>query len=125
MKSKYRLNFKLRGLPRTLNSLGRHHWAVKCNEANKWRQAVATECMRHKKPDKPLRQASLKLVRYSSGICDADGLVSSFKHVIDGLIDAKIIHDDSWKVIGMPFYDQQKAPRDDGYISVSVEAVCK
>lgn len=52
---------------------------------------------------------------------DADGLVSSFKHILDGLVFAKVILDDRFNVIGMPKYDWKRAPRGKGFITVRIE----
>ncbi len=69
----------------------------------------------------PLKKAHLTLTRHSSIRPDSDGLVSSFKHVIDGLVDTKIIVDDDYKTIGMPTYLWEKAPAKKGYITIKVE----
>lgn len=74
-----------------------------------------------KRPPEPLKYARLTLVRFSSVCPDFDGLVSSWKPVIDGLIHARIIEDDSMKNIGMPKFHWEKAPPKKGWILVRVE----
>lgn len=117
---KYRLSVTLQGLPRTYNSLGRTHWAVKANEAKKWRKEVAYTVI-GEKPPAPLTRARLTLTRHSSSCPDYDGLVSSFKGCIDGLKDGKIITDDKMNNIGAPTYLWGKAPPGKGWITIEVE----
>ena len=57
---------------------------------------------------------------YSSKPPDSDGLVISFKHVLDALILADVIIDDNYMVIGMPDYKWQKQTRGKGYIEFEV-----
>lgn len=71
----------------------------------------------------PLERARLTLTRYSSVAPDFDGLVSSFKHIIDGLIDAGVIVGDSMKVIGAPTYLWEKTSPAKGRVKVIVEEV--
>lgn len=119
----YELKFEIQDLPSSTNSLGRKHWAIKAREARKWRQLVCLTIASegHRKPQTPLKKATLKLVRFSSVCPDADGIVSSFKHVIDGLVDAKIIANDKISNIGFPKYDWQPAPRGKGKILIHVQ----
>ena len=72
-------------------------------------------------PPKPLEKASLTLTRHSSVMCDFDGLVTSFKNCIDGLVLAKIILDDSPQIIGIPVYKQVKTKPKQGFITIKVE----
>ncbi len=73
-----------------------------------------------KAPEKPLKKARLVLTRYSSNSPDFDGLVSSFKHVIDGLVDAGVIQNDKFENIGAPEYVWEKCGRRAGKITVEV-----
>lgn len=73
-----------------------------------------------KKPPQPLRRAALNLTRFGSRYMDADGLVASFKHVVDALVTAGILTDDSWEVIGMPIYDQKIVARGKGRIRIEI-----
>lgn len=111
--------FELEGLPKTTNS-NMGHWTAKAAEARKWKRAVADKCFNH--PFKiPLKTAKLTLIRYSSVSPDYDGLVSSFKHVIDSLIDSKVIENDKFDNIGAPTYRWEKTSKGQGKISVKVE----
>jgi hypothetical protein len=118
----YRVSFSLPGLPATTNSGGRTHWAVKVKEANMWKRLVGLAAS-NKRPLKPLKKAKLMLVRYSSSECDFDGLVSSFKHIIDGLVESGILENDKPSNIGQSQYLWEKAPPKNGRIFVAVEEV--
>lgn len=119
---KYELTFELPGLPPTTNSGGRAHWAAKVKVATRWKVAVLS-AVRNRAPLAPLNKARLVLVRHSGSEPDFDGLVSSFKHVVDGLVDGRILHDDKPSVVGCPEYRWERAPRGKGKISVRVTSL--
>lgn len=116
----YSLEFRLEGLPKTTNSGGRAHWAVKALEARKWKNSVAG-MVGTNKPKEPLQKAKLTLRRCSSSAPDFDGLVSSFKHVVDALQDCGVIVNDKMTTIGTPTYEWFPASRGKGFITVKVE----
>lgn len=118
----YRLEFEIEGLPKTINEIGRKHWAIKAREARFWKTNISI-ITSGKRPKNCIRKAKLELTRYSTRSPDADGLVSSFKHVIDGLVESQIICDDSYSIIGMPEYKWEKAPKDKGKIKVIIEEI--
>jgi hypothetical protein len=114
--------FEIQGLPKTTNSMVRLHWAVKSKLANKWKQLVLAECLRLKICDLKLDQARLTLTRHSSVTPDADGLVSSFKCIIDALVLAGVLTNDKVTNIGMPNYKWERAKKNAGRITVRIEA---
>lgn len=118
----YRLEFELDGLPKTTNAFARgSFWTFK-KEKDKWLGAV--RCMTVlRKPAKPLEKARLTLTRKSSKRPDPDGLVSSFKYVIDALVNCDILIDDTPDVIGFPDYRWSQAAMRKGSIHVIVEEV--
>jgi hypothetical protein len=117
----FKLLIEIPGLPKTTN--GSHgHWAVAAAERKKWRTAVKTIAYM-RRPDKPLVKVRLTLTRCSSGKTDHDNRVISFKGVVDGLKDAKIILDDTDAVIVERHYPQEKAPRGKGSIRIFVEEI--
>lgn len=91
-------------------------------EARKWKKAVVAE-VSEQKPSRPLLKAKLKLTRHSSSEPDFDGLVSSFKHCIDGLIEAGVILNDKMSNIGQPTYQWTYAPQKEGFIEIYLEEV--
>lgn len=62
----------------------------------------------NQKPVEPFKKAKIHYYRYSSACPDFDGMVDSFKHVQDALIELGIIEDDSMNHIGKPEYDWVK-----------------
>lgn len=86
------------------NSIGRAHWSVKAKEARTWKNKVHTECKFLNICDLNLTNAHITITRCSSREPDFDGLVSSGKHLLDGLVQAKVIPDDKVSIIGQPVY---------------------
>lgn len=119
----YTLELQIPGLPkRTNNNSG--NWRARHAEATKWKRLVINAVRwSGKQRTHPLPKAQLTLTRASSVCPDFDGLVSGFKHVLDGLIEAGVIENDKIKNIGVPTYNWTKAPRGKGHITVLVEEV--
>lgn len=128
------VEFEIAGLPKMTNT-SRVHWTKKMREAKKWKELVQGEVHNYlarkvflsqfggEFPFSALSKANITLTRYSSVEPDFDGLVSSFKHVIDGLKVAGVIIDDKASVIGQPKYLWEKAKPRMGKIKVRVESV--
>jgi hypothetical protein len=119
---KYELEFEITDLPKTINSIGRMHWSVKAKEARKWKTLISIKIL-SKGRCSQLQRAKLTLTRYSSRCPDSDGLVSSFKHVIDGIVGAGLIPDDSYRTIGMPTYLWEEVKRGKGKIKIKIEEI--
>jgi len=115
----YEIKFRLDGLPKTTNAQTGMHWGRKSVIANQWKNRVM-QAIGANTPLAPCQKARIVCRRYSSKEPDYDGLVSSFKHVIDGLILARVIADDAMSFIGMPEFSWHKAPPKKGYIEVEV-----
>ena len=120
MDAKYEKSFYIYDLPKTINSIGRKHWAVKKKEAHRW-HVLVLYCVSKHRPSKPLKKAKLHLIRFSTMSPDFDGLVSSFKHVIDGLVNARVLEDDKFSNIGQPTYEWKKAKPKEGKIWVEIK----
>ena len=121
----YRLEMTLFGLPKMTNRLTTlTHWE-RSTQAKNWKIRVINNVVINRgRPEKPLTKAKLTLLRFSSAKnCDYDGLVSGFKHIIDGLVAADIIANDTREVIGTPHYDHFKAPPGKGYVKIIVEEI--
>ena len=121
----YRLNFTLQGLPETTNA-ARHsngHWSARHKKDKSWKQQVWLEAQQKGRPKKPLHKATVTLIRYSASEPDFEGLVSSFKTILDGLTEAGVIANDSMSVIGQPIYYWRKAKLKEGKIEVFVEDI--
>lgn len=118
----YLLEFELDGLPKTTNAGGRVHWTTQHSRSKIWKKKVLLAVLT-KAPPIPLLKAKLTLIRCSSVCPDFDGLCSSFKSIIDGLILACILDDDKMTNIGQPIYLWEKAPKNKGKIKVKVEEI--
>lgn len=117
----YRIGFELPGLPKTTNKTkGSSWWAV--NAERKYWKDYVYHVLVHALPCKPLEKAKIRCVRYSSSAPDFDGLVSSFKPVIDGLTQCGVIIDDNMDVIGVPEFEWVSCKRGEGRIEVWVSS---
>lgn len=115
-----KIEFSLPGLPKRTNNMG-GHWRHKQTEAHKWKERVVNHLRLSRLiPPQPFKHARLTLTRYSSSRPDYDGLVSSFKHCIDGLIEAGVIENDTPENIGVPEYRWRKESMRNGHIKISI-----
>lgn len=119
----YSLEFTIQGLPKVLSNMKRNGWRGVWAEKKKWKGLVRDMVILKGGPKQPLEKAKLTLTRHSSKPCDFDGIVSSFKGVIDGLTEAGVIVDDNMEVIGQPQFLWAKAPMKQGKITVKIEEV--
>ncbi len=118
----YLLEFTERSLPPTVNAMGRWHWTRKVRLAKIWQNIVRAYVLDSGRAGSPpLTRARITLTRCSSSEPDFDGLVSSFKVVLDALVKNGIIIDDKPSVIGTPTYLWEKAKPMCGSIKVRVE----
>lgn len=119
---KYQIELKILGLPKTVNNTMGQFWRARYANSKKWRRLVQETSLFHKRPTQPLTKAIVTLQRYSSVAPDFDGLVSSFKPLVDGLVDAGIISGDTMDIIGAPTYQWFKVKPKEGYVVIKVEA---
>lgn len=113
------LEFEIELLPPLQNQLNTMHWAKRMkskNLINGHLTAYIPSNYRFK-----AAKAQLTLTRYSAREPDFDGLVGSFKCVIDGLVRLGVLEDDTPKVIGQPIYYWEKTKRGEGKIKVRIE----
>ncbi len=120
-----RVEFTHAELPKTFNSLlsgnKDSRWQRKA-EADKWHNTIFLLTAEHRPYiGGPWKKAKLTLTRRSSVAPDPDGLVSSFKYIVDALVKVGLLVDDNMEVIGFPDYRWEKAPRGQGSIHVIVE----
>lgn len=121
----YRLEITLTGLPKRINQFHGSSWQVKYAESRKWQLRLYAKMLITKQhsPPEPLNKANVTLIRHSSRCPDYDGLVSSFKRVIDALKKLNVIKDDNMNVIGKPEYQWVQSNPKHGFITVIVEEV--
>jgi Holliday junction resolvase RusA-like endonuclease len=72
---------------------------------------------------KPLTRAEVSITRFSSRQPDFDGMVSAGKSLLDGLVEAQVLIDDSQQVIGQPKYYWEQSRPGKGKVRVRVEAL--
>jgi Holliday junction resolvase RusA-like endonuclease len=114
--------FVIKDLPKMPNTLIRKHWAIVTKEKNKWHGLVKLY-LRHNVPVAPFKKAKLTLIRFSTRAPDYDGLVGSFKYVVDGLVKAGVIIDDKVSVIGHSQYKWEKCKKLEARIEVTIEPI--
>ena len=111
------------GLPpiNTASSRG-SHWAF-AKLKRKWESHVCAAVLTTlgRWPDKPLTRALVTITRCSASEPDYDNLVQGGKFLLDGLIKAGVIVDDSPAVIGRPEYRWQQAAPGAGSVRIQVE----
>jgi Holliday junction resolvase RusA-like endonuclease len=119
---KYKLVLDIPALPKRFNQGQGAHWTTRYRETRKWQGMVRTMMLMtsQKKPEKPLVKAKLRLTRFSSVEPDFDGLVQSFKPVVDALTYVGIIKDDKPSIIGQPIYKWKKVAPKKGAIRIEV-----
>jgi len=118
----YELHFKMYGLPKSLNKALRTNRYQRNDDYKFWYDAIC-EMLADKRPDFPLKRAKIKIVRYFYRELDFDGLVGSFKPIVDSLIHAGIIIDDNWKCLGSWDVDQKycsKKEQSSGFFELTV-----
>lgn len=110
----YQIDLSLQVLPKSLNhnlKWGGKWEKVKANKA--WDNLIYLEVCK-RLPPQPLKKARIRIVRHFYRTLDYDGLVGSLKPVVDALVTAGVIADDSWNVLGAWEVDQVFRPKKDG-----------
>lgn len=118
----YILDFELPGLPETTNQVLSMRLKNRLNRKMYWKTFVIMT-VAAKRPTIPLLRAKLMLIRCSTVRPDPDGLVGSFKHIIDGLVVGGILEDDNYENIGFPIYEWEKTAINAGKIKIRVEEI--
>lgn len=126
----YRLEFKHDKLPPTVNQLKRmNRWQYK-REREYWVSVIRFEILKNP-PPKILNRYKLTLTRCASSPCDYDGLVGSFKVVVDsmqewvsnGVPGAGLTSGDSMAHTGAWDCRWGKTKKNNGHIIVKVEEI--
>lgn len=125
--SKFSLSFEIPGLPFLPNRATKNCWQEHNRLAKLWKKKTTDAILENLKVSQlaltPLTKAKLTMTRCSSFEPDYDGLVISFKHVLDALVMNKIIVNDKPSIIGAPVYTWEVAPPTRGKVRVLVESV--
>lgn len=125
MNETYKLRIELNVLPKSLNKKLR--WGAKWSNVseNKAFDRMIYLSARGNLPKEPLKKAKLRIVRHFYRTLDFDGLVGSLKPVVDALVTAGVLIDDSWKTLHTWDVDQVFRQKKDGpLLEVEVFEVC-
>lgn len=95
----YHLKIVLNGTPKATNDILGHSYWKKHNNAVLWKKKVKS-VVYGLIPESPLELVTLTLTRKSNRFLDYDGLVASFKPVVDSLVENKILKNDTYKITG-------------------------
>lgn len=109
------ISVALDGFPPTPNESRRRHWHENSDEAATWRYSakmVALQALRESEypKDFPLRKATLEVTVFGVRV-DPDGCVAALKPVLDGIVDAGILKDDSWRTLDGLSIRHEDGPR--------------
>lgn len=118
--SNYRLDINLPGLPETTNQVLAMGLRARMRRKAYWKDLV-WKLTAGKRPAVPLARATLTLIRCSTTRPDPDGLVSSFKHIIDSLTLSRVLENDRHENIGFPNYGWAHAKMGAGHCLIIVE----
>lgn len=119
----YRLDLTLHSLPDSLNKGLRGHRMKYFKKNARW-DILIFGMVRHRLPAQPLSKARITITRHFWRTLDYDGLVGSMKPVVDALVSAGVLQDDSWGVTGAWVVDQQFRPKKDGpLLTVTIEQI--
>jgi len=137
---RYSIFVKLAGVPLPPNEVVGKSRMKSYRNSVTWRQRAYLMAGRLA-PKKPLTHARITLKRYGSRWLDYDGLVGSFKPVVDGftpirekaakgtaiedrhLVWPGVLIDDCWKVTGPWVVDQEVVPLGGEYITILIEEI--
>lgn len=110
-------------LPKMPNELLGSHWMTRSSHKKTVKRQVLAAIQGLPWPKQPLRMARVHLTRRSSVQPDHDGLVGSFKPVIDSLVELGVLANDSAAEIGQPTYVWEKASPGKGSVIVVIEEI--
>lgn len=109
------ISIALPGFPPLPNQTRRQHFHARSDEAATWRQAaklVALQALRDTPypQDFPLRGATIELVVIGVK-ADPDACVAAIKPCLDGIVDAGVLRDDSWRTLFSLTVRHEDGPR--------------
>lgn len=109
----YILYLEIDSLPKSLNKKLRSNRFKNHRENKSWDLMIEVLCQ-GRKPKIALSRASISIVRHSHRFLDYDGLVGSMKPVVDALVTAKVLKDDTWNITGKWNVDQRFRSKKEG-----------
>lgn len=116
----YSLDVTIQGTPKLLlNSRG--HWRTIHAEKKRWRLKTIAAIRKDQLPPKPLTAARITLTRFTSQESDFDNRVSSYKAVVDALVEIGVIASDKDSVLKERHYPWEKVANRYSRIRIQVE----
>lgn len=100
------IHFRVPGQPDPLNVMLRMN-KHKRNRINKSWYDIVNLMVKNQLPPKPLKKAQITVTIYNNRQRDYDGAVGSLKPIIDGLVHAGVLHNDTYKITGPWFVTQE------------------
>jgi crossover junction endodeoxyribonuclease RusA len=91
--SKATVTYKVSGRVRSINSERSTHWTKRAEDAQRWREAFWVEAMQNRHRFTAVR-ITAEIVQ-KRPLADCGNGLPSIKAAIDGLIDARVLPDDS------------------------------
>lgn len=120
------LDLEIQGLTPINTADGLNRWSrQRLRKAWEGKVASAVLMALGRWPAAPLDRARVTIVRCSTREPDFENLAQGGKFILDGLVKAGVIVDDSPVVIGRPDYRWERAPRGQGSVRVRVEAIAE
>ena len=119
----YRLALSLPFLPPMNRAATGRHRMVQHREAKAVKLATKLELAKHALPAAPLARAALLVTRHSASMADRLNIAQAAKPVVDAIVQAGVLADDSPAVLASERYEWQRAPRGQGRLEVIVEEV--
>jgi len=98
----------------------RLHRMAKYKIDKNWYQVMHILC-RNKLPSIPLKKALITAVVFNSRRYDYDGAVGCLKPLIDGLVHAKVLSNDSYKITGPWDVTQEICKKGSERVKITVE----
>ena len=116
----YTLDLEISTLPKLPNQLLHGHWSTVSRESRMWHDLVGWSVVAARRPEAPLARARVWFTRRSRSEPDPDGLVGSFKYVLDALVSSRVLENDRRENVE-PIYNWLRAQQ--GSIRIQVQAV--
>jgi len=120
--NKYFLEFEFLTKPPSLNQLLSKGWKFRHFTFLKIKQEILNKVSGHK-PTSPLKKFQISITRHAIRTLDFDNFVASAKPILDSLVMAGIIHNDTWDLINHLSVDQIKVKKNQEKTIVKVEEV--
>lgn len=119
----YKIALTLHSLPDSLNKALRGNRMKYFSKNKRW-DILIFGMVRPQLPPEPLKKARITIVRHFWRTLDYDGLVGSMKPIVDALVTAGVIADDTWEVTGQWDVSQEFRSKKEGpLLTVTVESV--